>query len=220
MAIHHSLDDTVSRLAADLAPVKRLAAPPLRAARWLALVLLMAAGLAAVGDMPGLARRLSIAPDMWLAVLASSATAVLGALAAFELSVPGRGARWALLPVPSLVVWVMASGMGCLRVWAAPSGAEAGSMGEARHCLVSILVMSVPLMALMMVMVRRACPLRPNLTALVAGLAIAAASATLLNFDHPFDASATDLLAHLVAVLLVIGANQAIARRAVAREHG
>ena len=220
MAIHHSLDDTVSRLAADLAPVKRLAAPPLRAARWLALVLLMAAGLAAVGDMPGLARRLAIAPDMWLAVLASSATAVLGALAAFELSVPGRSARWALLPVPSLVVWVMASGMGCLRVWAAPSGAEAGSMGEARHCLVAILAMSVPLMALMMVMVRRACPLRPNLTALVAGLAIAAASATLLNFDHPFDASATDLLAHLVAVLMVIGANQAIARRTVARDQG
>ncbi len=77
-------------------------------------------------------------------------------------------------------------------------------------------MMSVPLMALMMVMVRRACPLRPNLTALVSGLAIAAASATLLNFDHPYDASATDLLAHLVAVLLVMVVNQFVARRAVA----
>ena len=218
METHHNLDATVSRLTADLAPVKRLPPPPMRAARWLALVLAMAAGLAAIGDLPGLAHRLSVAPDMWLAVLASSTTAVLGALAAFELSVPGRSARWALLPVPSLLVWTMASGMGCLRVWAGSGGAAAGSMGEARHCLASILLMSVPLMALMMVMVRRACPLRPNLTALVAGLAIAAASATLLNFNHPFDASATDLMAHLVAVLLVIGANQAIARRAVVRE--
>ena len=68
--------------------------------------------------------------------------------------------------------------------------------------------MSVPLMVMMVVMVRRACPLRPHLTALVAGLAIAAASASLLNFDHPFDASASDLLVHLVAVLLVIAINQ------------
>ncbi len=209
------LDDTVARLTADLAPVRRLSPPPVRAARWLGLVVVMGAGLAAFCDLPELRHRLMIAPDMWLAVLASSLTAVLGALAAFELSVPGRSARWALLPLPSLLVWISASGMGCLRTWATPS-TTVGLMGEARHCLLHIVLMSVPLMALMMVMVRRACPLRPNLTALVSGLAIAAASATLLNFDHPFDASATDLAAHLVAVLLVIGINQAVTRRAAA----
>ena len=78
-------------------------------------------------------------------------------------------------------------------------------------------VMSVPLMGAMTVMVRRACPLRPNLTALVSGLAVAAASASLLTLNHPFDASATDLLAHLLALLLVMGANQLASRSGARR---
>ena len=220
MSIDRSLDDTVARLSADLRPVRRLPAPPLRAASWIGLVAAMALGLACFCDLPGLGRRLTVAPDMWLAVAASTTTAVLAALAAFELSVPGRSARWALLPVPPLLLWISASGLGCLRVWGAPTTSALGTMGEADHCLTHILMMSVPLMAVMMVMVRRACPLRPNLTALVSGLAIAAASATLLNFDHPYDASATDLLAHLVAVLLVIGANQVLTRRTERRALG
>lgn len=215
MAEDRSLDDIVARLAADLAPVRRLPAPALRAAAWLGLVAAMALGLAAFCDLPALGRRLMVAPDMWLAVMGSTATAALAAVAAFELSVPGGSARWALLPVPTLVVWTSASGLGCLRVWAVPSGNPA-AVAEAGHCLGHIVTMSVPLMAVMIVMVRRACPLRPDLTALVSGLAVAAASATLLNFDHPFDASASDLLAHLVAILVVMAVNQLVARRGAA----
>ena len=216
MSRDSALDLVVARLAADLRPVRRLPAPPLRAAAWIGLVALMAGGLAVFCDLPALRDRLAAAPDMWLAVVGSTATAVLAALAAFELSVPGRSLRWALLPVPTLLLWTWASGLGCLRTWGMPSPAALGPAGEAGHCLTHILMMSVPLMAVMMVMVRRACPLRPNVTALVSGLAIAAASATLLNFDHPFDASATDLMIHLIAVLVVIAINQVIARRAVA----
>ncbi|WP_237479284.1 NrsF family protein [Lichenibacterium dinghuense] len=216
MANEGTLDAMVARLSADLRPVRRLPSPPLRAAAWIGAALAMAVGLCFFCDLPALRERLAAAPDMWIAVAGSTATAVLAALAAFELSVPGRSARWALLPMPTLLMWISASGLGCLRTWGMPSPSPMGPVGEAGHCLTHIVMLSLPLMALMMVMVRRACPLRPNLTALVSGLAIAAASATLLNFDHPFDASATDLLAHLVAVLLVIGANQVIARRAIA----
>ena len=213
MATDRRLDDVVARLSADLAPVRRLPSPPVRAACWIGVAAALAAVLALSCDLPALGRRLTIAPDMWLAVASSTTTAVLAALAAFELSVPGRSARWALLPVPALLLWMSASGLGCLRTWAVP-GAGGGALGEARHCLMHIVMISVPLMAVMAVMVRRACPLRPNLTALVSGLAIAAASATLLNFDHPYDASATDLAAHLLAVLIVIGVNQVVAARA------
>ncbi|RYB03313.1 NrsF family protein [Lichenibacterium ramalinae] len=216
MATDRRLDDVVARLSADLAPVRRLPSPPVRAACWIGIAAVLAAGLALSCDLPALGRRLMVAPDMWLAVLASTTTAVLAALAAFELSVPGRSARWALLPVPALVLWMSASGLGCLRTWTMPDGGGMGEggMGEARHCLLNIVLISVPLMAVMAVMVRRACPLRPNLTALVSGLAIAAASATLLNFDHPYDASAVDLAAHLVAVLIVMGLNQVVGARA------
>jgi hypothetical protein len=208
-----SLDAVVMRLARDLTPVKRLLPPALRAAIWLGLVGAMGIVLASACDLSELWGRLMTAPDMWISVLGSSVTAILAALAAFELSVPGRSARWALLPVPTLLLWIWASGLGCLDQWAMPDGSE--MVGAFGHCFSRILLMSIPLMIVMMIMVRRACPLRPNLTAFIAGLAIAAASATLLNFDHPFDASASDLLVHLIAILVVIALNQLIARHTV-----
>jgi hypothetical protein len=56
-------------------------------------------------------------------------------------------------------------------------------------------------------LLRRACPLRPMLTAVLVGLASAAASACLLEICHNFDASASDLLMHALAVAIVIAAN-------------
>ena len=205
-------DDIVARLSANLEPVRRLPAPSVRAALWVGVAAAMAAGLSCCCDLGAMIDRLRTVPDMWLSVLGSTLTAVLGAVAAFQLSVPGRGAWWVILPLPAVLLWVGASGMGCLRTWVLP-GVEGGMLVETRHCLPSILLMSVPLMVLMVVMLRRACPLRPNLTALVSGIAIAAASATLLNFFHPYDASAADLAMHLVAVLVVVALNQLLSRR-------
>jgi hypothetical protein len=54
------------------------------------------------------------------------------------------------------------------------------------------------------------------LTAAIAGLAAAAAAATLLNFFHPYDAAATDLMVHVLAVALVIVANRAFSGRLLA----
>ena len=79
---------------------------------------------------------------------------------------------------------------------------------EPASCLMLILGLSVPLSALLIVMLRRGYSLRPHLTAVVAGGACAAAAATLLNFVHPYDAAATDLAAHAVAVAIVILLNR------------
>jgi hypothetical protein len=51
---------------------------------------------------------------------------------------------------------------------------------------------------------------------LIAGLASAAAAATLLNFFHPFDAAATDLAVHIFAVAIVIAANRTFSGRLLA----
>jgi hypothetical protein len=153
------------------------------------------------------------APDMWLAVTGSTLTAILAAIAAFQTSLPDRKPAWALLPVPGLVLWVGASGLGCFRSWLAP-GTHPADINEARDCLVFILAVSVPLSILLVVMLRRGYPLRPNLTAATGGLAAAAAAATLLNFFHPFDAAATDLAVHAIAVVLVVLVNWALSRRA------
>jgi heme/copper-type cytochrome/quinol oxidase subunit 4 len=57
------------------------------------------------------------------------------------------------------------------------------------------------------VVLRRGFSLRPKLTAVIGGLACASAAATLLNFVHPYDAAATDLAVHGLAVTIVILAN-------------
>ena len=47
----------------------------------------------------------------------------------------------------------------------------------------------------------------------MAGLAAAAAAATLLALVHPFDASAVDLAVHVGAVLAVVAVNRALGGR-------
>lgn len=210
-----SHEDLIRGLAAGLEPVRRLPPPGLRALAWLAAVAAIAGALACFANLTDVWHRVTAAPDMWLAVLGSITTMVLAALAAFELSLPDAYRSWALLPLPAALLWIAASGFGCLRAWVLPE-THVAVMTEARDCLMFIVGLSVPLSALLIVMLRRACPLQPGLTAAMAGLAAAAAAATLLNFFHPFDAAATDLVIHVVAVSLVVGASRAVGARTLA----
>ena len=214
-----SHDQLIHGLAADLKPVRRLHRPALRAAMWLAVVVVIAAGLAAFADVNAMWQRIAAAPDLWLAVIGSMLTAILAAFAAFELSLPDASRAWAALPLPAAILWIAASGLGCLRTWIAPQS-HVAAMGEARDCLIFIVALSVPLSALLFFMLRRAYPLYRGLTAAVGGLAVAAAAATLLNFFHPYDAAATDLAVHAVAVGIVIAASSAFAGRIFGRHSG
>ena len=211
----NSHDELIRGLAAELQPVRRLPPPLFRALAWLAVLVALAIGLAGFADFDAVWQRISAAPDLWLAVIGSTLTAVLAAIAAFELSLPDAPRAWALLPLPPALLWVGASGFGCLRIWIAPQS-HVAVMSEARDCLVFIIFLSVPLSALLLVMLRRAFPLYPGLTATTGGLAVAAAAATLLNFFHPYDAAATDLVVHAAAVALVIGANRVLGGRVFA----
>jgi hypothetical protein len=202
-------------LASDLAPVQRLRPPSVRAFTWLAVVVATAIVLAVIADLSAFGHRLNAAPDMWLSVTGSTLTAILAAIAAFQLSLPDARRTWALLPVPATLLWIVASGAGCLRTWFLP-GTHVADLSEARDCLIFIVGLAMPLSALLIIMLRRAYPLQPELTALIAGLASAAAAATLLNFFHPFDAAATDLAVHVFAVTIVIGANWGVSGRLLA----
>ena len=203
----NSHDELIRGLAAELQPVRRLPPPLFRALAWLAVLVALAIALAAFANLDAVWQRIGAAPDLWLAVVGSTLTAVLAAIAAFELSLPDAPRAWALLPLPAALLWVGASGFGCLRVWIAPQS-HVAVMSEARDCLMFIVFLSVPLSALLLLMLRRAYPLYPGLTATIGGLSVAAAAATLLNFFHPYDAAATDLVVHAVAVALVVAANR------------
>lgn len=202
-------------LASDLTPVRRLRSPAVRALQWLALVVAIAGCLALIADLPSFKHRIAAVPDMWLAVTGSTLTAILAAVAAFQLSMPDASRTWAVLPVPPALLWIGASGAGCLRAWLVP-GTHVADLSEVRDCLLIIVGLSVPLLAMLIWMLRRACSLQPGLTAANAGLAAAAAAAMLLNFFHPFDAAATDLTVHAAAVILVIAVNQFVGGRLLA----
>ena len=208
-------DALIAALVEDLRPVRRLGAPSRRAAAWLAVVAALALALASFADLPALQHRLMAVPDMWLALLGSAVTIVLAAFAAFQLDLPDRSPYWGLLPAPGLALWIGASGMGCARTWLV-AGTSDASMGETMHCLTFILAFSVPLSVLMFVMLRRGYSLHPSLTGAAAGLAVAAAAATLLDFFHPYDAAITDLSVHATAVALVVFANRLLFRSRLA----
>lgn len=205
-------ESLIQSLGEQLTPVRRLPPPSLRTAGWLLAVAVIATWLLAHYGIGGMLRRWSGTPDLAMAGIGAVITAVCAAWAAFALGVPGRPARWAWLPVPGLLLWVGASGMGCLRHWVAPD-THAASLPEANDCLIFIISISIPLSALLILLVRRACPLRPVLTAVMIGLASAAASAALLEICHSFDSTATDLMMHALAVGFVVAINAAMGGR-------
>ena len=224
-----AVDAFIDGLADDLRPVRRLWSPWARASAWLAVVGAAAGVLASFSDLSDLAHRLTSVPDMWVAVLGSVLTTVLGAVATFQLSLPDASSRWALLPLPGLAVWIAGTGFGCARTWVIP-GLHPASLEEARTCFMFITALSVPLSILTVAMVRRAFPLRPNLVAATGGFAGGGgggpagggvapprpggpAAATRLNFFHPYDVGVTDVAVHVVAIGLVILANRAVGGR-------
>ncbi len=206
-----SHDRLIKNLAGALKPVRPIA-PSWLALGWLAVVLLFGVYLATMSDLHTMMRRLEAAPDMWLGAVGSALTAVLAVLAAFMTSVPGRSARWALLPLPPLALWIWESGMGCARGWALPD-VRAVTLNDSDHCMMFIVGFSLPLSLLLIVLLRWTFPLRPNLTLALGGLAAAGAAATLLNFFHPYDATVSDLLFHALGVAVVVVANRLLGER-------
>jgi hypothetical protein len=198
----------VQALSADLRPVRRLWPPVLLALSWLGVVVVIAAAMACSLEAPTVTQQLATVPDMQLAMIGSALTTALAAVAAFQLSFPDRSPLWALLPVPAAILWIGASGMGCLRTWLLP-GAHDAFPSDRRICLFFILGLSVPLSALLFKMLQRAYSLRPGLTGSTGGLAVAGASATVLSVSHPYDAAASDLVVHVLAVAIVVIANWA-----------
>ncbi|RUL74094.1 NrsF family protein [Dyella choica] len=212
LARHEALIDA---LGAELTPVRRLLPPWRRALGWLLVVVMAAAVLFMHYGAGTMLHRWGAAPDLGVAACAAVVTAITAALASFVLAIPGRSLVWAWLPVPAALVWIGASGLGCLR--AHIPGMAVMDWHGANDCLKFILGFSVPLSGLMIWLLRRACPLRPTLTAVMVGLASASASACLLEICHNFDATASDLLMHALAVAIVIGANALMGGRLLLR---
>jgi hypothetical protein len=196
-------EQIIDSLSAELAPVRVLRPPVLRALLWLAAVGAVSAALILRFTHWGaILPRLQI-PRVALETTATALTAITATIAAFELSIPDRSPRWAWLPVPTLLLWLAASGLGCLSNGLGMHNAD-GPVGESAHCFVFIMGTSVPLAIGLFWMLRRARPLDALPVAAVGTLGVAATAAFVLQFFHPFDVTVIDLALHLAAIGLVV----------------
>lgn len=211
MAESGDISRLIGDLSADLKPVRRLAPPWLRSLYWLAAVICLALVLIAIRIVFNWNGQPEVDPYVIPGALASGATAILAAFAAFELSLPDRSNAWALLPVPAFVVWVSINGLGCVASLANP--AVQNNVPLFFTCLSIIFALSIPLSVATIIMVRRARPLRPLPVAILGGLAASAAGATLLILVHPHDSAVLDLCSHTLAVILVVGLNVLVGGR-------
>lgn len=203
----------IARLAAESEPVRRLRPPALRAALWLASVAAaLAAAILLFANLGVFAAR-AADPKLALELTGTLLTGILAVIAACELSLPDRSPAWALLPLPTLALWILASGYSCWRHWLV-HGPDGWTIGESANCFRFILGVSVPLAVSLVVLLRRAAPLAPVRVAAMGGLGVAALAAFALQFFHPFDVTFMDLAVHAVAVTIVVASVSAVERAA------
>jgi hypothetical protein len=205
-------EDLIARLAAGLAPVRRVAPPWRTALGWLALAaLVIGAAVAWYGFRHDIAERLML-PEERVNIAMALATGVAAAFAAFQLALPDRDSRWALLPLPFALAWVSGLGWGCLR-----DLAEHGSLrlGVSLPCMRFIIGFGVPLTAAMLWMTRHAAPIRPGPVSVLGGLAAAAIASVGLSLVHHLDAAAMVLIWHGGSILLVVLASWLVGPRAI-----
>lgn len=196
-------DDLLASLTRDLKPVRRVAHPLLTAAGWLAFAgVVIGLAILLFGLSPDLPRRMARGTEVAQVILAG-VTGILAAIAAFELAMPDRDDRWALLPLPAAALWVVTMGFGCLQdVWAL--GWDGLRTGLSLGCLQFIVGFGVPLTAAVLWLARHAAPLRPGPVAALGALAAAAVANVGLTMVHPLDAALETLLWHGGSVALVV----------------
>jgi len=193
----------IEQLASGLRPVRVLRPPWVRATAWLLAVAASAAVLVRLyAHLDSILPRMA-APRVAIESAATALTAIAAIMAAFQLSMPDRSPRWAWRPVPALLVWLAASGLGCLHNGVSLPDAH-GFMGESPHCFAFITIISIPLALGLFAMLRRARPINPLPVAVIGALGVAATAAFVLQFFHPFDVTLIDLSFHLAAVGLVV----------------
>lgn len=196
--------ELIDGLVADLQPRARLQRPAVRAALWLAggLVFVLAAAMWN-GVRDELLEQLAARPRVAIAWVASFAVAATAALAAFNLALPDRDQRWALLPAPAVALWLATLGYGCMADWW-ERGSAAIVLGASLHCVQQITITSLPLLASSLLLLRHASGERPIATAGMAALSSAALASVGLTLFHDLDTALMVLIWHGMPVTAIV----------------
>lgn len=203
-------EDLIVDLASRVTPVRPLPAPWIRAVVWCAIALAaIAAGLAAFGVRSDVVTRAGQVDFVWIALLGFGTT-TLAAFASLVLAVPGAERSPLLRTATAGLVglWAVTLAYGIAR--------DGQALGDDTHwpiCFGRVIAIGfVPTVALL-VMLRRAAPLRPRWTGTLALGGATAAGALAIQFICPIDDASHTLAGHLgpVLVMAALGAAAAIA---------
>jgi hypothetical protein len=199
-------DELILHLASKPARTRRLAPPWRRSALWLAVSAVYVALVIFVRP-DGFSGAGISDPRFVIEQIATLATAVTAAIAAFCSIVPGYDRRWLLLPFAPLLIWLAALGEGCVHDWL-----DWGSTGLQVHndwaCLpVAATVGAVPALTILL-MLRRGAPLVPHVSLALGAIAVGAVTNFALRLFHYGDATIMVLVWHVgVAAVFALAAS-------------
>lgn len=195
-------DDLIGRLAGTGGQVRPLPPPSKRMAYWLALSLPYVAAIVLVmSPRPDLVEK-SLEFRFVIEQLASLATAISAAVAAFCSIVPGRP-KWILLaPLVPLGIWLGSLGQACLQTWL-KWGVDGLTFRPDLICFPAIALVGAFPAAAMVLMLRRGAPLYPHATIALGALAAAALGNFGLRLFHTQDASLMVLVWQFGSVALM-----------------
>jgi len=195
-------EDLISRLAQGLKPVRRLPSPLAMLALWsLFCAAIMAAAVLVAGLREDFAAWLVNGFALY-SMISAALVALTAGYAAFELALPDRDQRWALLPVLPAIGWLVTMGWGCLADLAR-LGPEAFNLSISVPCLVFIIGLGLPMTATIILLTRHAALIRPTPVAALGGLSAAAFASLGLTVAHELNAALMVLVWHGIAVLVV-----------------
>jgi hypothetical protein len=199
-------DKFIKLLAADLQPVRPLRPPWARAVFWLGLALPCVTAVVWSKLMMVDPSQVSADLRFMLEQLATLATALTAAVAAFCSVIPGFDRRILLLPLAPLGLWLASVGHGCVQDWLR-LGADGLAIRPDWDCLPMATIIGIVPAVTIVAMLRKGAPLYPRLTLALAALAVASVANFGLQFAHASDASAMVLVWHLgaAAILSTLG---------------
>ncbi len=190
----------IDQLTSRAQPVRRLASPLRRTLLW---ALLAAAVIAVVVANYGLRPGFAASAPKAIEWVGSVLTALLAAYAVFQISVPGRSPSWAWLPLPAMGLWLSGLGWGCAREFLQSGSVALAFESASWECAQAITLISLPLGAILLLMVRHAGVVRPAPTAMLAALSAAAMAAAGVSLFHEGESALMVLVWHLGAVAVL-----------------
>ncbi len=207
-------DELIELLASDLTPVRPLPPPWLRTLLWLGIA---AAGLIGVvlvmAPRPELAERLRETRFL-IELSAIAVTAILAAMAAFAISIPGSHGSLMLLPLPGALVWLASLGDGCRQAWVADGGFGPHFALDWGCIPIMLLAMTSPALA-MLAMLRRSAQVAPARSAILGALAATALGSFALKLLHVHDTSILVLTWLVASIAITASFARVLARLAL-----